>query len=74
MKSRVSKRIIIGLIVIITTVLIGYGGYKLYNYAVDVAIQRVKKAVRKNVVDTINPVKWVGGIFGGKKKHKDDSD
>jgi hypothetical protein len=62
------KRLIIILISLAALLLIGYGGYKLYNYALDVATKRIRKSVAKGVTqgvgDSINPLKWPGKIFG----------
>lgn len=76
MKKGLHKKTAVGLVIIITTMLIAYGGYTLYNYAIENAIQRIKAGVttgiRKSVVSAINPVTWVGKIFGH-KKDKDKS-
>lgn len=56
------------LLIFLATIFIGYGGYKLYNYAVEVAIKRIKSSIRESIVDTVNPLKWPGKIFGHKKK------
>ncbi len=62
------KRLIIILITLTTLLLIGYGGYKLYNYALDIAAKRIKKSVAegigKGVGDSINPLKLPKRIFG----------
>lgn len=77
MKRGFFKKIVIGLIIIATTLLIAYGGYRLYNYAIENAIERIKKGVttgiRKKVTSAINPLTWPGKIFGHHKKHKDEN-
>jgi uncharacterized membrane protein YjfL (UPF0719 family) len=67
-----SKRIMKWSAVAVAIFLIGYGSYRLYNYAIEVAIERIKKGVAKGVSkgisDVINPLKWFG------RKHKKGSD
>lgn len=62
--------------IFITLGLIGYGGYRLYNYAIEVAIMRIRKGVTKGIMkgagEVINPLKWPGLLFG--KKHKKESE
>lgn len=64
------KKIIIGLLVIATIVLIGYTGYKLYEYAVQDATKRIKRGVAEGVGegigDAINPLSLPSKILGGK--------
>jgi hypothetical protein len=67
------KKTLITLSVIAFIASLGYGGYRLYDYAVKEAIARIKKSVRAQVrsgiLSTINPLTWPGKIFG---HHKDD--
>ena len=55
--------------------LIGFGGYKLYNYAVEKAIEKIRAnvaaEVKAGIIDTINPITWPGKIFGRKRKAAD---
>ncbi len=64
------KRLITWGFILVLLALISYGGYRLYNYAIDVAIERIQKGVAKGVSkgvgDVINPFKWFG-----KKRKKD---
>ncbi len=76
MKKGWVKKIIIGLIIIATIASIGYGGYALYNYAVENAIKRIKQSVsisvKKSVISAINPFSWAGKLFGHRKSKKID--
>lgn len=62
MKSSFKKKLIV-VVVIISGLLAGYGGYKLYHFVVADITRRVKAGVSKGIVDAINPFKWPGKIF-----------
>lgn len=62
------KRLVKWLCILVAVILIGYGGYKLYNYLLEKAIDRITKRVRKEVKDSINPLRWPGKILD-KCKH-----
>ncbi|MCK4650985.1 hypothetical protein KAT08_02295 [Candidatus Babeliales bacterium] len=57
------KRIIISIIILISIVLIGYGGYRLYDYAVTEATKRIKEGVKEGIGSAINPLSWPRKIF-----------
>lgn len=65
------KKIINWLIIILIVFLIGYIGYRVYDAAVENFIKRVRQEVSKEVIGTINPLKWPGKIFGHSSKKKD---
>lgn len=65
--NKIFKKKLIVVFVISSALLLGYGGYKLYNYVVEDITRRVKLGVSKGIVDALNPLKWPGKIFGGKK-------
>jgi hypothetical protein len=52
--------------------LIGYIGYRVYDAAVENLTKRIRQEVSNEVVDTINPLKWPGKIFGHKHKKQGD--
>ena len=68
------RKVLIALFVIAALLLAGYAGYMLYNYAVEVATQRIKKGVTEGVAegigegigDVINPLELPKKLFGGK--------
>ena len=74
--NKIIKRIIITLLIIGTLGLASYGGYTLYNIAVEDAALRIKARVAegvaegasKSVRNILNPFSWFKGIFGRKKK------
>lgn len=76
--NRFFKRISIGLLVIGSLLLAGYGAYRLYEAAIEDATRRIKqgvtegvsKGISSGIVDTINPLTWPAKIFGS--KHKKD--
>lgn len=69
MKKSVKIKLIIA--ILIGSIALGYGGYKLYNHLVDEITQRVRKSASKGVIDALNPFSWPGKIFGGKKKDRE---
>jgi hypothetical protein len=53
--------------IVITTLIVGYGVYCLYDYAVKDAIRRIKaevsKSVKRSMLSAINPLSWPGKLF-----------
>jgi hypothetical protein len=56
------KRVIITLIVL---ALLGYAGYLLYEYAVELTIQRIRRGVIGGIGSMFNPINWVKHLVGG---------
>jgi len=65
-KSFKTKLIVV--LALVGALLLGYGGYGLYNRMVEDITQKVRKSASKGVVDALNPFTWPGKIFGGGKK------
>jgi hypothetical protein len=65
--NKIVRKKIIAILVLISVLLAGYGSFRLYNYIVADITRRVKEGVSKGIVDTLNPLKWPGKIFGRKK-------
>lgn len=62
-------------IILLAIIFVACMGYKIYNAAVEDITKRVRREASKGVIDTINPIKWPGKIFGGifgKKKRDED--
>ena len=70
--SRIFKKIVNWLIVFLLIFLIGYIGYRIYGVAVENIAKRVRQEVSSGIIDTINPLKWPGKIFGHKRKNQGD--
>lgn len=52
------KRKLIAIFILISALLIGFGGYKLYNYIVEDITKKVRKSAARGVVDALNPFSW----------------
>ncbi|MFA6535228.1 MAG: hypothetical protein WCS92_03165 [Candidatus Babeliales bacterium] len=65
------KKIINWLIIFLVIFLIGYIGYRAYDAVVQDITKRIRREVSSEIVDTINPFKWPGKIFGRRRKKKD---
>ena len=63
-----SKKWLKRFIIIMTLLFASYGGYKLYDYALEEITERVKQGVSKGIRETINPISWIKKLF---KRHKD---
>lgn len=71
MKKKLKRKLIV-IFIFISALLIGFGGYKLYNYIVDDITRKVRKSASRAVVDALNPFAWPGKILGGKKDKSND--
>ncbi len=69
--SRIFKKILSWSIVFLLIFLIGYIGYRVYGVAVENIAKRVRREVSSGIVDTINPLKWPGKIFGHRHKKQE---
>jgi|GEM_PF-1306040 len=65
------KKLVLILVTIAAIIIIGYAAMKIYNVAVDDATKRIKTGVTEGVTEgvggSLNPVKMIGGLFGGKQ-------
>lgn len=66
--NQVFKKILKWILILATLCALGYGGYMLYNYAVENATEKIKKGVAegigKGVGSAINPLSWPAKLFG----------
>jgi hypothetical protein len=66
------KKLVLIAVAIGAAIIIGYAALYLYNAAVNDATKRIKTGVTEGVTEgvgsSLNPVKMIGGIFGGGKK------
>lgn len=72
--SNFFKKIINWLIIFLVIFLIGYIGYRVYDAVVQDITKRIRREVSSEIVDTINPLKWPGKIFGHRRKKKDSDE
>lgn len=70
-KNKLLKYLLNALILGLILFLIGIVGYRIYNAAVEDATRRIRQEVSKSIVDTVNPLKWPGKIFGRKSKKQE---
>jgi len=58
-------------LIVSSALLLGYGGYRLYNHVVEDITRRVRQSVSEGVSEgvfgALNPFKWPGKFFGRKK-------
>ena len=66
--KKFSSWLIIGLILLF----IGFIGYRVYDAIVENVTRRIRKEVSKEIIDTINPLKWPGKIFRRKPKKNNE--
>ena len=59
-------------IMVLIFFLIGYFGYRVYDAVVESVTKRIRQEVSKEIIDTFNPFKWPGKIFGRKSKKNND--
>jgi len=56
------KKLLKWLFILGGIILAGYGIYRVYDYAVDVATKRIKKGAEEGIVkgvgNIVNPIKW----------------
>lgn len=66
------KKLVLVLVTIAALIVISYAVMKIYNAAVEDAANRIKTGVSQGVTEgvggSLNPVKMIGGIFGGGKR------
>jgi hypothetical protein len=55
------KKVIITLIIL---AVLGYVGYMLYEYVVELTIQRIRRGVIGGIGSMFNPVNWVKHLVG----------
>ena len=66
------KKFALILVTIAAVIILGYAAIQIYNAAVDDAAKRIKTGVSEGVTQgvgkSLNPIKMIGGIFGGGKR------
>lgn len=60
--NKTVKKILRKLFIVVIAILAAYGLYKIYDYAIEVATERIRKGaeegVSKGVGNIVNPLKW----------------